>query len=431
MSFLEDVKLFNSNLQVIDEAFEYLVTQVAKGAKGQYFTPRHVIDMAVRMVNPKADEYVIDPAAGSCGFTVHTIFHVWGGEFLATGPEDWQAEYARDYVYGLDFDARAVKIAKALNLIAGDGRTNVYRVNTLDPRTWPEDAKVGLRDRLEHFEDPAKNEENQKTYQHFAFDVLLSNPPFAGDVRDSRVLHQYDLAKKYRAVDPDKLTDPDERERYAEDPFRHAFRDSGAWARKQSRDTLFLERSLDFLRPGGRMAIVLPQGRFNNVSDASFRWWIARHARILAVVGLEGNTFKPHTGTKTSVLFLQKWNDDPEAGPLCPRPDGDDYPVFFATSEHSGKDTSGEYVYVQGPDGQPLHDLFHHPIVDHDLFDVRAVLRRQLDRLEARDADDPDALACHRADFVEIASHLPQRADIADQFVAFAREQGFSFWEGD
>ena len=145
-SYLEDVKLFNSNLQVIDEAFEYLSVEVGKGKKGQYFTPRYVIDMAVKMLNPSIDEYVIDTAAGSCGFTVHTIFHVWGNEFTADGPAPWQAEYAREKVYAIDFDPRSIKIAKALNLIAGDGRTNVYRANTLDPRSWSDEVKVGLRD---------------------------------------------------------------------------------------------------------------------------------------------------------------------------------------------------------------------------------------------------------------------------------------------
>jgi type I restriction enzyme M protein len=138
-SFLEDVRLFNSNLQIIDEAFEYLSIKAAKGEKGQYFTPRHVIDMCVRMMNPTADEYLIDTASGSCGFTVHSVFHVWGqDEFTTIEPSKWQLEYASTHVYGLDFDPRSIKIAKALNLIAGDGRTNVYRANTLDPRNWSE-----------------------------------------------------------------------------------------------------------------------------------------------------------------------------------------------------------------------------------------------------------------------------------------------------
>src|SRR5205823_901781 len=121
-SALERVKLFNSNLSVIDEAFEYLSVKAGKGEKGQYFTPRHVIDMCVKMLNPTAHEYVVDTAAGSCGFTVHSIFHVWGGVFTASGPNQWQAHYAGTHVYGIDFDARSVKIAKALNTIAGEER---------------------------------------------------------------------------------------------------------------------------------------------------------------------------------------------------------------------------------------------------------------------------------------------------------------------
>jgi type I restriction enzyme M protein len=116
------------------------------------------------------------------------------------------------------------------------------------------------------------------------------------------------------------------------------------------------------------MAIVLPQGRFNNSSDKNIRDFIAERCRILAVVGLSGNTFKPHTGTKTSVLLVQKWNDDPKIGALCPRQD--DYNIFFATMQKSGKDNSGEKVYVKVSDdsGDFLLDKHNHWIVDHDLF---------------------------------------------------------------
>ncbi len=77
VSSLQDVKLFNSNLDVVDEAFEYLINKSSKGEKGQYFTPRYVIDMCVKMLNPTEQETIIDTAAGSCGFPVHSIFHVW------------------------------------------------------------------------------------------------------------------------------------------------------------------------------------------------------------------------------------------------------------------------------------------------------------------------------------------------------------------
>lgn len=428
VSFLQDIKLFNSNLQVIDEAFEYLTVEVAKGSKGQYFTPRHVIDMAVKMMNPKRREYVIDTAAGSCGFTVHTLFYVWGEEFTAEGPKGWQAEYAREKVYALDFDARSVKVAKALNLIAGDGRTNVYRANSLDPRQWDEEVRVGLRPRLRKSKSAADRKENEQAMRYFDFDLLLANPPFAGDITDSRILRQYELARKYQGVDPEKLADdPVALAAYQADPLRHAYRDSGSWDKKQPRDVLFIERNLDFLKPGGRMAIVLPQGRLNNVSDGYIRWWFSQHARVLAVVGLGVDTFKPHTGTKTSVLFLQKWNDDPTAGPLCPMIE--DYPIFFATSEHSGKDNRGEYVYVSDPDtGGPLLDLEGHPIVDHDLYDLRAVLAGQMDRYRARHAGNPDAVRLKEQRYVRILENLPAREPIAEAFVAFARAEGLSFW---
>jgi type I restriction enzyme M protein len=79
VSFLEKIKLFNSNLRIIDEAFEYLIPQVSKKKEGQFFTPRPVEDMVVKMLNPKADEFVIDPACGSAGFLLHSVMHVAGG----------------------------------------------------------------------------------------------------------------------------------------------------------------------------------------------------------------------------------------------------------------------------------------------------------------------------------------------------------------
>jgi type I restriction enzyme M protein len=125
-SALERVILFNSNLSVIDDAFEYLSIKASKGEKGQYFTPWHAIDMCVKMLNPTTEEYVIDTAAGSCGFTVHSIFHVWGDVFTAKGPNSWQANHAATHVFGIDFDPRSVKIAKpSIRSLATVKRTSI------------------------------------------------------------------------------------------------------------------------------------------------------------------------------------------------------------------------------------------------------------------------------------------------------------------
>jgi type I restriction enzyme M protein len=77
---------------------------------------------------------------------------------------------------------------------------------------------------------------------------------------------------------------------------------------------------------------------------------------------LHGNTFKPHTGTKTSVLFIQKWDDE-----LCPKVE--DYPIFFATMQQKGKDNSGDKIYVINEDGLGLKlDSHGHLIVKHELY---------------------------------------------------------------
>ena len=313
--FLEKVKFFDSGreeLEIIDRAFEHLIAEVSKGQKGQYFTPRNVIKMCVKMFNPKKDEYIIDPACGSGGFLLHTMYWVWDNDLKSVSFSAKQ-KYANRYLYGIDFDDNMRRISQALMLIAGDGKHNIFKRNALDGRDWigeqAEEARTQLKPLLAR-----QDEENRRIYRYLNFDLLMTNPPFAGEITDSGLLRQYDFAKK-----------------------------NGKLKQKVERHLLFIERSLDALRPGGRMAIVLPQGIFNNTNMEWLRLWLFEKARILAVVGLEGNTFKlpapaKGTGTKTSVLFLQKWDE----GQKLPK----DYPIFMAVSKKSGKDNSGEYIYV-------------------------------------------------------------------------------------
>ena len=368
VSSLQDVKLFNSNLQIVDEAFEYLVSKSAKGEKGQYFTPRHVIDMCVKMLNPKRGEYMIDTASGSCGFPVHTFFQVTGSPFTNAEMSAPDKQYVRDNIFGIDFDEKTVRVARTLNLIAGDGESNVLHLNTLDYERWrdrTEKDKTWIMTYSRGFNRLKTLRAEKDQNRLFNFDILMANPPFAGDIKENRILHQYTLG----------------------------FKGNGKAQSKVGRDILFIERNLDFLKPGGRMAIVLPQGRFNNTSDKYIREFIADRARILAVVGLDTNTFKPHTGTKTSVLFLQKWNDDPDQGPLCPKVE--DYPIFFAVSEKGGKDNSGDYVYLQNENGQYKLDENGHLIVQHDLHN-------------------------HNGE-------IP--AGIAEHFIEWAKSEKLSFWK--
>lgn len=347
---LEEWKLFNSNLDVIDDAFEYLVSKTSKGEKGQYFTPRWVIDMCVRMLDPKEEESLIDTAAGSAGFTVHAIFHVWRAILDGLGlPQSHLftmeakparcGDYVRDQVFAIDFDEKVVRVARCLNLIAGDGETNVLHLNSLDWKRWDDTAREDeWNDTFSEGWKRLRRKRADKDNRRFGFDVLMANPPFAGDIKQSAILAPYDLAHNVK----------------------------GRLETAVGRDLLFIERNLDMLRPGGRMAVVLPQGRFNNASDKRLRDYIMERCRLLAVVGLHPNTFKPHTGTKTSVLFVQKWNDDSAGGPLCPR--AEDYEIFFATQQMASKDNSGDKIYVKDADGAPLRDAHGHFVVAHDLY---------------------------------------------------------------
>ena len=401
VSSLQDIKIFNTNLDVIDDAFEYLVNKTSKGEKGQYFTPRYVIDMAVKMLNPTEEDYIIDPACGSFGFPIHAVFKVWKDIYeelgldekeLLTGERkhDRALDYVQNKVFGIDFDEKVVRVAKLLNLIAGDGHANVIRLNSLDWELWKEWIEdEDWRDRYyEGWRKLKRLLADKNDYSRFNFDLLLTNPPFAGEIKESRIIHRYDIARSKNGKYPSKI----------------------------SRDILFIERALKMLKPGGRMAIVLPQGRLNNATDRYIREFITQHARILAVVGLHQNVFKPHTGTKTSVLFLQKWDDE-----LCPKVE--DYPIFFATMREPSKDNSGEKIFVKYKDflqweeegkipqlpeefkrralenpEEKVLDKYGHLIVKHDLYSVET---------EFEGVRTPEG--------------------IAEAFLEFAKREGFSF----
>lgn len=238
------------------------------------------------------------------------------------------------------------------------GRHNIFKRNSLDGRDWigeqAEEARARLKSLL-----AKQDEENRKTYRYLKFDILMTNPPFAGEITDSGLLRQYELAKR-----------------------------NGKLKQKVERHLLFVERSLDALRPGGRMAIVLPQGVFNNTNMEWLREWFFDKARILAIIGLEGNTFKlpapaKGTGTKTSLLFLQKWNENEKPA--------EDYPVFMAVSKKSGKDNSGEYIFINA-EGKRV-------TAKNGIFETHEHL--SLD-------DDLD--------------------EIAEEFIKFARKEKFEWW---
>ena len=105
------------------------------------------------------------------------------------------------------------------------------------------------------------------------FDVIITNPPFAGEIIEPDILESYEISSGKTRIE---------------------------------RDVLFAERCIHLLKPGGRMAIILPDNIFGSKENEALRRWIYKTCRVVGVVGIPRNAFMPHTAVKTSILFLQK-----------------------------------------------------------------------------------------------------------------------------
>lgn len=263
--------------EALDAIFEQLVTRVGKGEKGQFFTPRHVVHWIAGTLLLERGERVVDPACGSGAFLVHARG--------AAPVETW----------GFDVDTRAVRVAKLIAVASGDDPSRVVRADSLE-----RDVRVEA-------------------------DVIMTNPPFAGDV----AYPGYELAKR---------------------------------GRRAERDTLFVERCVEMLRPGGRLAIVLPHNKVAAQSSLDLRRWLVARARVFAVVSLPRETFLPHTAQKAVVLLARK-RDKP-----IPIEDAAGERVFFAVSERAGKDAGGDLVLRAGARDATWRS------VDHDLDAIGAPL---------------------------------------------------------
>lgn len=315
---MDEVSIADASLEVMDGVFEFLMTQSHKGSKGQYFTPRHVIEAIVRIVNPQPLEHVLDPACGSSGFLLHSIAHARRVD-----------SHEMPSVWGFDVDAKAVQVSKAMMLIAGARADAAVRLNSLiTPVAGESLFSLGVPEHSLTIEDIVRTRERS-----FAgFDAVITNPPFAGEIREPTLVAAYELAEA---------------------------------TRRNERDVLFVERCVRLLRPGGRLAIVLPTGRVGSKSSARMREWLVQNMQIVGVLSLGRPTFQPHTSQKAEVIFGIK-----RAKPVMLR-EATSEPVLFMASEKPGKDSKGRVVNRPSPEGSSLWDR-----ADHDLEEaIRAFMR--------------------------------------------------------
>jgi type I restriction enzyme M protein len=270
-------------------AYQEIVGTNLRGDRGQYFTPRGVIKLAVRILDPQEHERILDPACGTGGFLVATLAHMLekfrAEAKVAAGAESTEEfesinerlrRFAQSQVFGADFDPFLIKASQMNMVMAGDGHGHLYHLNSLE---FPQGHLEG-------------NTRAKQEIPLGSIDVVMTNPPFGSEIpiTDPNILRQFELAHAWERLDDG------------------SFRNRGRLQGSVAPEVLFIERCLEWLKPGGRMGIVLPNGILGNPAAEYIRWWILQHAWVLASVDLPVEVFivEANVNILTSVLFLKK-----------------------------------------------------------------------------------------------------------------------------
>lgn len=318
VSHLEAINFNKTDLDTKGVAFEQFLDGFFKGDFGQYFTPREIIQFAVEVLKPTADDYVLDPACGSGGFLLYAMDYVRHEAEKLYDEDDETAcyrhwhDFARDRLFGIEINDEISRVAKMNMILHDDGHTNI----------------VGF-DALDRFE---KLRDQKKKLAANTFDLVLTNPPFGAMVKETEKGKGYmEGWELLRFIG--KGEQPDGAEDSAGD-FKAGKKSLKARTSIKT-EILFCERIWQFLKPGtGRTAIVLPDGILTNASLQGVRDWLMARFQLMAVISLPQEAFQHSgAGVKASLVFLRKRaaNEEPD----------DDEAIFMAAPGNIGYDATG------------------------------------------------------------------------------------------
>jgi type I restriction enzyme M protein len=278
---LQNYVVSDAERDVIGEAFEVFIGPAVRGEEGQFFTPRNVVKAIVEIMDPRPGESVIDPACGSGGFLTVALEHVWEKLEAEAKRKRWSADTlaskkrdaATRCFRGMDKDSFLTRVTKAYMAIIGDGRGGIFCEDSLDePKNW--------------------RAETQASIALGTFDCLLTNPPFGSKIKvtGTHKLAQYQLGHKWKLP-------------------RRAGADwvvTAALHTDQPPQVLFIERCMQLVKDGGRLAMVLPESIFGMPVYGYVVKWIYESYRIRAFISLPEEVFQPSTHAKTCVVILEK-----------------------------------------------------------------------------------------------------------------------------
>lgn len=283
VGYLEAINLGETDLDSKGRAFETFMGSFFRGNFGQYFTPRPIVKFAVEVLPIKNDSLVLDTSCGSGGFLLYALNKVREQANLLYPKfktdvkqklkhyKYWH-DFAEKNLYGIEINEQISRAAKMNMIIHDDGHTNVITAD-------------GLLNE-EEIEKLTKN----RGFKYNHFDFIVTNPPFGSIIRQTEkaYLKTYKLGKK----EADWLAVKAKPETTREN---------------QNTEILFIEQCYNYLKTGGYLAIVIPDGILTNSSLQYVRGMIEERFRIVAVVSLPQTAFSATgAGVKSSVMFLKK-----------------------------------------------------------------------------------------------------------------------------
>ena len=257
---LNNISLLNAPSHIIGDAFQSIIGPRIRGDKGQFFTPKELVECMVHMVNPKEKDVIIDPACGTGGFLTEAYTYIKNAI---------PSNESNVRLIGIDKDRDMADMALATTEIISNGHSIIFNRNSLEILSPKSD--------LNHLVESA--------------DIILTNPPFGAKIgiTDESLLRLYEFGYNWTYSEKDKV-----------------WYKLNTLVKNQAPQVLFLELCVRLLKPGGVMAIVLPEGIFGNKSLGYIWAYLKKHGKVLAMIDCPRNTFQPSTDTKTNVLFYQK-----------------------------------------------------------------------------------------------------------------------------